>query len=95
MWDTMVHKVMCSAAEIACKRRQDFHFGHDGGYMIPTHRKIGQGLRVHLENLFDEYGKHELIPFYLENDAPNFYMNREVKSAETHNMNDAEQCFGE
>ena len=25
----------------------------------------------------------------------NFYLNREVKSAETHNVNDAEQCFEE
>ena len=25
------HKVMCNAAEIACKRRKDFHLGHDGG----------------------------------------------------------------
>ena len=27
-----VHKVLCSAAEIACKGRQDFHLGHGGGY---------------------------------------------------------------
>ena len=38
---TGAHKVLCSAAEIACKGRQDFHFGHDGGYMIPIHSKIG------------------------------------------------------
>ena len=31
---TGAHKVLCSAAEIACKARQDFYFGHDGGYMI-------------------------------------------------------------
>ena len=40
---TGVHKVMCSAAEIACKGRQDFHFGHDGGYMIPIHSKNSSG----------------------------------------------------
>ena len=43
---TGVHKVLCSAAEIACKERQDFCQGH-GGYMIPTHSKIGQGMRTH------------------------------------------------
>ena len=32
---TGVHKGLCSAAEIACKGRQDFYFGYDGGYMIP------------------------------------------------------------
>ena len=36
---TGVHKVLCSDAEIACKGRQDFHLGHDGGYMIPIHIK--------------------------------------------------------
>ena len=39
---TCAHNVLCSAAEISCKRRQDFHLGHDGGYMIPIHSKIGQ-----------------------------------------------------
>ena len=33
---TGVHEVLCSAAEIACKGRQEFYFGHDGGCMIPT-----------------------------------------------------------
>ena len=39
---TGVHKVLCSVAEIACKGRQDFYLGRDGGYMIPIHSKIGQ-----------------------------------------------------
>ena len=26
---TVAHKVLCSAAEIACKGRQDFYLGHD------------------------------------------------------------------
>ena len=43
---TGVHKVLCGAPEIACKGRQDFYFGHDGGYMIPIHRKIGQGNEI-------------------------------------------------
>ena len=58
---TGVHKVLCSAASasapapasgaagIACKEQQDFHVGHNGGYMIPTHSKIGQGMRNHFE----------------------------------------------
>ena len=28
---TGAHQVVCSAAEIACKGRQDFYLGHDGG----------------------------------------------------------------
>ena len=46
---TGVHKVLCRAAEIACKGRQDFNLGHDGGYMIPIHSKIGQGMKTHFE----------------------------------------------
>ena len=37
-----VHKVLCSAAEIACKGRQDFYLGHDGGYMKNPFWKIGE-----------------------------------------------------
>ena len=42
---TGVHKVLCSAAEIACKGRQYFDLGHDGGggKLIRIHSKIGQG----------------------------------------------------
>ena len=47
---TGVHKVLCCAAAIACKGRQDFYFGHDGGYMIPSHSKIGQGREFILRN---------------------------------------------
>ena len=57
---TGVHKVFCSAAEIACKGRQDFHLRHDGGYMIPIHSKIGQGMRIHVEKLVNWHGKNEL-----------------------------------
>ena len=60
-----VHKVLCSAAEIACKGRQDFYFGHDGGCMIPIHSKIGQGMRIHFEKLGNWHGKNELIPVSL------------------------------
>ena len=35
----------------------------------------------------------DLIPFYLENDALDFYLHREVKSEETHSVNDAEEYF--
>ena len=71
------------AAGIACKEPQDFYVKHNGGYMIPTHCKIGQVMRIHFEKLLNEYGKNELIPVCLENNAFNFYLNREVKSEET------------
>ena len=78
------------AAGIACKEQQDFHVRHNGGYLVPTHSKIGQGMRIHFEKLLNEYGKNQLIPVYLENDTPNFYLNREVKSEETHRVRVAE-----
>ena len=87
---TGVHKVLCSAAEIACKGRQDFYFGHDGGYMIPIHSKSGQEMRNHSEKLVNWYGKNELVPVYLENNIFNFYLNREVKSTENNSVNDAD-----
>ena len=80
---TGAQKVLCSAAEITCKGRQDFHPGHDGGYMIPIHSTIGQGMRIFFEKLVNWYGKNELVPVYLENNIFNFYLHREVKSTET------------
>ena len=50
-----------SAAEIACKEREDLDLGHDGGYMIPIHSNIGQGMGIHFETLVNWYGKNELI----------------------------------
>ena len=64
---TGVHKVLCSVAEIACKGRQDFYLGHDGGYMIPIYSKIGPEMRNHFEKFLNWYGKKELIPGHLEN----------------------------
>ena len=87
---TGVHKVLCSAAEIACKGRQDFYLGHGGGYMIPIYSKIGHEMRNHFEKLVNWHGKHELIPVHLENTIFNFYLNREVKSTENNEMNDAD-----
>ena len=52
------HKVLCSAAEIARVGRQDFHLGHDGGYMIPIYSKNGQGMRNHFEKLVSWYGNN-------------------------------------
>ena len=49
---TGAHKVSCSAAEIACKS--------------PTHSKIGQGMRIHVEKLVNWHGKNELIPVHFE-----------------------------
>ena len=57
--------------------------------MIPFHSKIGQGRRTHFEKLVNWNGKKELIPVHLENNIFNFYLNREVKSTETNNVNDA------
>ena len=34
-----------------------------------------------------------LISVYLEKDALNFHLNREVKSEEIHSLSDAEQCL--
>ena len=61
--------------------------------MIPTRRKISEGMRIHFEKLLDEYGKRELLPVCLENGTPNLYLNREMKSEENHNVRDAEQYF--
>ena len=36
---------------------------------------------------------NDLIPVYLEKDALNFYLNREVKSEEIYSVNGAEQCL--
>ena len=90
---TGAHKVLCSAAEIACKGRQDFCLGHDGGYMIPIHSEIGQGLRTHIEKLVRWHGRNGLIPVYLENNIFNFYLSREVQSTETNNVNNADHCL--
>ena len=48
-------------------------------------------MRIHFEKLLDEYGKNELIPVCLENDSPNFYLNREVKAEEIQSVRDVEQ----
>ena len=58
--------------------------------MIPIHSKIGQGMRIHFEKLVNWHGKNEHIPVYLENNIFNFYLNREVLSTETNNLNDAD-----
>ena len=66
---TDVDKVLCSAAEIACKGQQDFYLGHDGVYMIPIHSKIGPGMRINFEKLVNGYEKNDLTPVYLENNT--------------------------
>ena len=76
---------------IAYKGQQDFYLGRDGGYMIPIHSKIGQGMRTHFEKLVNWHGKNELIPVYFENNIFSFYQNREVQSTETNNVNDGKK----
>ena len=46
---TAEHKVLCSAAEIACRGRQDFYLGHDGGYIRFT-AKLVRELEIILGN---------------------------------------------
>ena len=88
-----VHNVQCNAAETVSKEQQDFHVEYDGGYMIQLHSKFWSGNKNHYEKLFNEYGMSDLVPVYLEKDALNFFLNREVKSEEIHSLNDAEQCL--
>ena len=86
---TDAHEVLCSIASASAsapsirscgdrvkKKQQHFYVRHNRGYMIPTHSKIGQGMRIHFKRLLNEYGTNELIPVYLENDITNFYLNR-------------------
>ena len=61
--------------------------------MILMHSKIGQGMRIHFEKLLHEHEMYDLVPVHLENGAPSVYLNREVKSEETHSVNDVEQCL--
>ena len=42
------------------------------------------------EKLVSWHEKNEIIPIYLENNIFFFYLNREVKSTETNNVNDAD-----
>ena len=63
--------------------------------MIPIRSKIGQGVRNHFENFVSWFGKNELIPVYPENSIFDFYLNREVKSTETNNGNNAQQSVNE
>ena len=60
--------------------------------MIPIYCKNGQEMRNRFEKLVNWYGKKELILVYIENNTFNFYLNREVKSTETDNVNDGNHC---
>ena len=53
----LIPKLLCSAAVIAWKGRQDFYLGSDGGLMIPVHSKIDQEMRMHFERLVNWYGR--------------------------------------
>ena len=59
---TSVHKVLCSAGDIACKGRQDFYWGSDGGFLIPVCRNIGHDMRMHFYRLVSWYGRKQLVP---------------------------------
>ena len=47
--DSGAQKVVFSAREIACRGRQDFNLGSDGGFMIPVHSNIGHEMMMHFE----------------------------------------------
>ena len=55
--------------------------------------KLVREMRIHVEKLVNWHVKNELIPVFLENNIFNFYLNREVKSTETNNVNDADHCL--
>ena len=48
---------------------------------------------ANFEKLLNWYGKNELTLVYFENHILNFCLNREVKSAETNKVNDADLCL--
>ena len=50
--------------------------------MILVHSKIGKAMRGHFERLVSWYGRHELIPVYIEDDIFNFNWSKEVESTE-------------
>ena len=63
--------------------------------MIPTHNNVGQEMRTHFQKLMNLYGKNELVPVHLEYNIFDSYLNREVKSTETDNANDADHYLAE
>ena len=73
--------------------RQDFYFGHDGGYIIPIHSKIGEGKRTYFVKLVNWHGKSELIPVYLENNIFNFNLSREVGATGASSVGGAGRCL--
>ena len=54
--------MLCGAGEIACKGRQDFYLGNDGG-MIPVRSKNGHEMRIHFERLVGWYGRNSSFQF--------------------------------
>ena len=75
-----VHKVLCSAGDIAVKGGHDFYLGADGGHIIPLHSEIGKKMRDYFDYLLKWYGADDLLPVYLEGNVYKFYMQREVDS---------------
>ena len=47
--------MLCSAGDIACKGRQDFDSGSDGGFVIPVHSRIGHEMMMHFGSLVSWY----------------------------------------
>ena len=93
---THTHKKCCAVLQVShAKGRQDFHLRSDGGFVIPVHSNIGNEMRMHFERLASWYGRKQLIPFFSRTTLSIFYLNREVKSTETNNVNNAQQSGNE
>ena len=88
-----VSEAVRTAAEIACKEQREFYVGHDGGYMSLIHSKNWSVNENSCWEIVERVWRSGLVPDYLEKEALNFYMNREVKSEEIHSVNEAEQCL--
>ena len=82
------------AAEIACQRRH-FYLGHDGGFMIPVHSKIGQAMRMYSEKRVNWYGRTQLHPVYIEDNICNFFFEQRSEIHRTNGANTSRQSGNE
>ena len=61
--------------------------------MIPDLQQKWSRNEKSFEKLVNWHGKNELILVYLEINIFNFYLNREAKSTEAGDVNDADRCL--
>ena len=86
--DLMVHTKFCAMLQKSRAKSDKISTSDDGGYMIPIHSKIGQGMRIHFEKLVNSFGKNELTPVHLENNIFNF----PLESRSEINRDQCERC---